>query len=69
MAVEPPTELLRRWKAEELTVEMAIGQLLQHVSQLQTDISSLQHVVTALRGELSRSEGETPLSLRKRGAR
>lgn len=35
-------ELLKRWKQETLTVEQAIGQILQHLIALQKQMKELQ---------------------------
>jgi len=35
-------ELLKRWKLETLTVEQAIGQILQHLVVMQKQIKDLQ---------------------------
>ena len=42
MAMYPPQELLGRWQREQLTVEQAIGQLLQHLLALEKQLNELK---------------------------
>ena len=59
MGTLPPDELLRLWKLEKLPVEMAIGQILQHLVEmyaatdnlhkLRTDVNRLLAARVALR--------------------
>lgn len=48
MGTIPAPALLKQWKQETLTVEMAIGHLLQHVVQMQADIETGQHRRTTM---------------------
>ena len=42
MSAEPPHKLLSQWQQGDLTVDRAIGQLLQHVAILQKQREALK---------------------------
>jgi len=50
MSMYPLEELLKRWQLDNLTVEQAIGQILQHLLALQKQLK-----------ELKQSPGQPPL--------
>ena len=41
MKMYPVDELLNRWAREELTVEQAVGQILQHLVRLKHELDAL----------------------------
>ena len=47
-------KLLQLWRREELTVEQAVGHLLQHLATLETQSHSLQKQVQSLQQAVSR---------------
>ena len=46
MGTLPPDELLRLWKLEKLPVEMAIGQILQHLVEMYAATNNLHKLRT-----------------------
>ncbi|MDM8530745.1 hypothetical protein QUF63_06190 [Anaerolineales bacterium HSG25] len=49
MSIEKPNKLLAQWVSEELTIERAIGQMLQHVASLYRQLKAQQERDTALK--------------------
>ena len=49
MGTMPPQELLNKWKREEITIEMAIGHILQHLAKIQTAIDAINLTLYNLR--------------------
>lgn len=52
MSTITPQELLKRWKLEQIPVEMAMGHVLQNLVQQQTLIDSLTLALNKLRLQL-----------------
>ena len=52
MGTISPQELLKRWQLEELTGEMAIGHLLQHLAKIQTAIDAVNITLYNLRADV-----------------
>jgi hypothetical protein len=52
MKMYPVEELLNRWAREELTVEQAIGQILQHLVRLKKEIESLASLAAKVAARL-----------------
>ncbi len=48
MTIYPPKELLSRWQKETLTVEQAIGQILQHLLAQEKQINKLKQQLPKL---------------------
>jgi hypothetical protein len=48
MTTQSPDELLRLWAGERLSVDMAVGHMLQNLVQQQASISALQMAVARL---------------------
>jgi hypothetical protein len=48
MSAEPPHKLLAQWQQGDLTVDRAIGQLLQHVAALQKQLDDLKQQLLKL---------------------
>jgi len=42
-------ELIKKWEREEMTVEMAIGHILQHLAKIQTAIDAINLTLYNLR--------------------
>lgn len=57
MSTYSPEKLLHLWRREELTVEQAMGHLLQHLATLETQSHTLQKQVQSLQQAIK------PLSL------
>jgi len=54
MGTIPPTELLDQWRIEALTVEMAIGHILQNQVRLYESVEHLTHTLHKLRVDVDR---------------
>jgi hypothetical protein len=52
MKMYPVEELLNRWAREELTVEQAIGQILQHLVRLRQEIEALATLAAKIAAKL-----------------
>jgi hypothetical protein len=52
MKMYPIEELLNRWAREELTVEQAIGQILQHLARLKQEIEALASLAAKVAARL-----------------
>lgn len=48
MSAEPPQKLLSQWAQGDLTVERAVGQLLQHIVALQKQLDDLKRQLLKL---------------------
>lgn len=49
MGTMPPQDLLKKWEREEITVDMAIGHILQHLAKIQTVIDAINITLYNLR--------------------
>ncbi len=49
MGTMPPQELIKKWEREEITVEMAIGHILQYIAKIQTAIDAVNLTLYNLR--------------------
>jgi len=49
MGTMPPQELIKKWEREEITDEMAIGHILQHLAKIQTVIDAINITLYNLR--------------------
>ena len=54
MATVTPDELLRLWRQESVTLEMAIGHLIQNLVKQQAAIAAMQSTLSALRVDVDR---------------
>ena len=52
MGTMPPQELIKKWEREEMTVEMAIGHILQHLAKIQTVIDAINITLYNLRADV-----------------
>jgi hypothetical protein len=52
MGTLPPQELLKKWEQEEITVEMAIGHILQHLVKLLTVLEKIKTTLSKLRADV-----------------
>ncbi len=67
MATLPPDELLKQWKLEQLPLEMSMGQVLQHLVKLYSDLAA-QHTTQAnLRADIDRLIAHTSLPPNPKG--
>jgi hypothetical protein len=55
MKMYPVEELLNRWAREELTVEQAIGQILQHLVRLKQELDALATLAAKVAAKLKGS--------------
>lgn len=58
MGTITPEELLRRWSAEQIEPEQAIGQLVQHMARVQHALDVQREALALLRGELAQIRGD-----------
>ena len=56
MKMYPLEDLLNRWAREELTVEQAIGQILQHLVRLRKEIKTLATLAAQVVARLNEAE-------------
>lgn len=52
-------ELLSKWATEEITVEQAVGQLVQQVKMLNEELGKAFDEINKLRTEISANKGKT----------
>ena len=52
MGTMSPPEILKKWKREEITVEMATGHSLQNLVRIQTAIDALNITLYNLRADV-----------------
>jgi hypothetical protein len=52
MAMTPAKELLNRWTREELPLETAVGQLLQHLVATRASLDTLQQAAALLQAQI-----------------
>jgi hypothetical protein len=55
MATVTPDELLRLWRQEGVTSEMAIGHLIQNLVKQQAAIAAMQSTLSVLRVDVDRT--------------
>jgi hypothetical protein len=61
MGMMPPHELATGWINETISVEMAIGQLIQHIVRLHTGHETQARMLAQLRSEIERLAASAPL--------
>lgn len=69
MATVTPDELLRLWRQESITSEMAIGHLIQHLVKQQTAIAAMQSILSTLRVDVDRMTRPPPVAPTTKGKR
>jgi hypothetical protein len=69
MGTVPPKELLKKWECEEITVEMAVGHILQNLVQLMTIIEAFKTSLRKLRTDVDSLIAHTGMSPRLKGKR
>jgi hypothetical protein len=52
MSTATPQELLHLWAREQLSTEMATGQVLQHLVSMQTSLDAIKQRLTALQTQI-----------------
>ncbi len=67
MGTITPDELLKLWKLEKVTVEMAIGHTLQNLVKLHTAIETLDTTLYGLRGDVDGLIAHTGIKPRSTG--
>ena len=69
MGTMPPQELLRKWEREEISLEMAIGHILQHLAQIQTAIDAINLTLYNLRATVDSLIAQTGLRPNPKGTK
>jgi hypothetical protein len=62
-----PTELLRLWKLEQVTLEMAIGYLIQNQAKLDKAIQAANISRSGLRADVDRLIAHTKMERKQQG--
>ncbi|MFN8488638.1 MAG: hypothetical protein U0350_13645 [Caldilineaceae bacterium] len=53
MAAVPPQELWKLWKQEQITSDMAIGQLIQNQAEQQTALDAQRQTIAHLQSQIN----------------
>ena len=53
MAAVPPQELWKLWKQEQITSEMAIGQLIQNQAEQQSALDAQRQTIALLQAQMN----------------
>jgi hypothetical protein len=69
MGTMPPQELLKKWQLEKVTVEMAIGHLIQSLVKLYKTVEKLSISIYNLRADVDSLIAHTGMSPRSIGKR
>lgn len=69
MAAVPPAELWRKWELEQITPEMAIGQLIQNQVQQQDLLERNNRTLSTLQRDVDSLITHTELPPRDKGKR
>ncbi len=67
MGTIPPQDLLKKWQREEITVEMAIGHILQNLAKIQTAIDAINLALYNLRAMVDSLIAHTGMMLNPKG--
>lgn len=62
MGTMPPKELLTLWTREDMTVEMAIGHILQNLTKLQTTVETNHFKLHQLQSTFERAIGKNTVT-------
>lgn len=62
MGTLPPSELLKKWRLKTMTVEMAVGHILQHLVKIVTALSALNITLYNLRADVDSLIAHTGMS-------
>ena len=54
MAAVPPQELWKLWKQEQITSEMAIGQLIQNQAEQQNALDAQRQTIAMLQAQMNK---------------
>ncbi|MFN8486908.1 MAG: hypothetical protein U0350_04895 [Caldilineaceae bacterium] len=54
MAAVPPQELWKLWKQEQITSEMAIGQLIQNQAEQQSALDTQRQTIANLQAQMNK---------------
>jgi len=52
MGTMPPQELMRQWRLEKISVEMATGHILQNLTKIQTAIDAINIILYNLHADV-----------------
>jgi hypothetical protein len=69
MGTISPQELLKKWQIEEITIEMAIGHLIQNVVKLYKTIEKLTNSLYNLRADVDSLIAHTGMPPNPKGKR
>ncbi len=67
MGTMPPSELLKLWKLEHITVEMAVGHILQNLITLHTTVEIFDASLCKLQGNVDDLIAHTEMKPRSKG--
>lgn len=60
MAAVPPQELWKLWKQEQITAEMAIGQLIQNQAEQQSALDAQRQTIALLQAQMNQLLAQGP---------
>ncbi len=67
MGTMPPQKLLKKWKLEDLTLEMAIGHILQHLVKILTTLAAINITLCNLRADVDSLIAHTGMKPNSKG--
>lgn len=67
MGTLPPQELLKKWEHEEITVEMAIGHILQHLVKILAALETIKITLRKLRADVDSLIAHTGIKSNAKG--
>ena len=67
MGTMPPQELLKKWEQEEITVEMAIGHILQHLVKILAVLENVKITLSKLRADVDSLMAHTGMKPNAKG--
>lgn len=69
MGTVPPKELLKKWEREEITAEMAIGHILQHLITILAVLEMIKVTLRKLRADVDSLIAHTGMPPNLKGAK
>jgi hypothetical protein len=67
MGTMPPQKLTKKWEREEITVEMAVGQILQHLVKILTTLKTINITLYNLRADVDSLIAHTGMTPNPKG--
>ena len=67
MGTMPPQKLIKKWELEDLTPEMAIGQILQHLVKILTTLQAINITLYNLRADVDSLIAHTGMTPNPKG--